>query len=160
MRNSIFVLCIPFFMLLSLSVLAEEQEIKKIGIKELDDLLAANRGKVVVLNFWASFSPYCRNAVPFLNELRESYKEQGFEILGISAETDLREVEDFVKRREVKYPVFMAKTELLSMYKVTYIPHYIFIDRQGNNRYEQVGLYEMIMPEFEMRIKNLLSETE
>ncbi len=56
MRNLCLALCVPtLFFLVSLAPLAEGQEIKTIGAKEFSDLLAASKGKVVVLDFWATF---------------------------------------------------------------------------------------------------------
>ncbi len=54
MRNLIFALCVPLFLSLSL-IPAEGQEVRTIDIKGLNDLLAANKGKVVVLDFWTTF---------------------------------------------------------------------------------------------------------
>lgn len=56
MHNLRLALCVPaLFFLLSLAPLAEGQEVKTLGVKELDALLLANKGKVVVLDFWATF---------------------------------------------------------------------------------------------------------
>jgi thiol-disulfide isomerase/thioredoxin len=142
-----------------LSPLAEGQEIKKVGSKEFYELLEANRGKVILVDFWASSSIYCRKAVPFLNELYNHYKGQGFEIISISVELDVKDALDFAKTYKVEYPVFVATSELLSEHRITYVPHYVLIDRKGEKRHEQVGLYEMVIVEFESRIEKLLEET-
>jgi cytochrome c biogenesis protein CcmG/thiol:disulfide interchange protein DsbE len=103
------------------------------------------KGKVVVINFWATWCGPCRFETPWLVELREQYKKQGFEIIGVSVDSldeyDPAEVSAFIKEHEVKYPIVMATKEMVNAFgPVTGLPTTIVIDRQGKIRHRHRGL--------------------
>ncbi|MBI4554074.1 MAG: TlpA family protein disulfide reductase [Planctomycetes bacterium] len=97
--------------------------------------------------------------MPFLNQMYETYKGQGFEIIALSTEgKNVEAVTAFSKKAGIKYPIFMAELDLLEKYGIQYIPHHVFIDKKGTQRHEETGFSEAGKTAFETRIKELLKE--
>jgi len=96
--------------------------------------LESQRGKVVVLEFWATWCPPCRASIPHLNELFKKYKDQGVTFISLTNEP--REtVEPFVKQMEMAYPIGGGSPSGRA-YKVRGIPHVFVIDRSGKVAWE------------------------
>jgi len=118
---------------------------------ELTDLagkriaLADYKGKVLFLNFWATWCPPCRAEIPDFIEAYKENRDQGFEILGVSVDTKGKGVvADFVQKYKINYPVVLesrAKTQqLVNDYQPgQFIPTTIIIDKQGRIRHKHVG---------------------
>ncbi len=107
--------------------------------------LSGYKGKVVVLNFWATWCGPCNLETPWLVELREQYHKQGFEIIGVSVDSldeyDPAEVSAFIKAHKVSYPIVMATREMVNAFgPVTGLPTTLVIDRRGVIRYRHRGL--------------------
>ncbi len=76
--------------------------------------LDAYRGKIIVLNFWATWCPPCREEMPELSALHEAYKNKNVVVLGIAVdETDA--VKEFMEQSPVSYPIFIAKNESMAL---------------------------------------------
>src|SRR5579884_3164794 len=67
--------------------------------------LQAYHGKVVLLNFWATWCEPCRKEIPSFIQLQNKYGPQGFEVLGISMDDDAKPVRDFRSEYKVNYPI-------------------------------------------------------
>jgi peroxiredoxin len=93
--------------------------------------LAELRGKVVLVNFWATWCPPCRKEMPDLQALYDKYKEQGFLVLSISDEGTANVV-PFIKERNISYPVLLDPGRKVSeLYQVDGIPKSFVYDREG-----------------------------
>ena len=73
-----------------------------------DVKLSDFKGKVVLVNFWATWCPPCKAEVPDLVELKGKYGSQGFEILGISVDDPIEELKPFADRFKVNYPLLVG----------------------------------------------------
>lgn len=95
--------------------------------------LSALKGKVVVVNFWATWCPPCINEMPVLNDLYVAYRDQGVEVLGLSLDEEgLPITKPFVEKLEVTYPIVEADRKTYQAYgNVLTIPHTFVIDREG-----------------------------
>jgi peroxiredoxin len=95
--------------------------------------LADLRGKVVWLNFWASWCPPCQHETPILRELSERYKDQGLEVIGVSVqETTADDVKAYADRYDLPYTIgFDAFGHVFHAYKVYALPTQFFIDTNG-----------------------------
>lgn len=103
--------------------------------------LASLRGKVILVNFWATWCPPCRAEIPDFIEAYNELKDRGLEILGFSVD-DLPEAElkSFVVKAKMNYPVALVGQDIVSAFRPgQYIPTSIFIDRSGHLRYKHVG---------------------
>jgi thiol-disulfide isomerase/thioredoxin len=113
---------------------------------------AAWRGKVVLLNFWATWCPPCREEIPELTELADRYKDQ-LQIIGISMDDDPpQQVKLFAQRFGISYPVVMASPEIVNEYGgVPGLPTSFIINREGRIVQKHVGLYPIEVYDTEVR---------
>ncbi len=110
-------------------------------------------GKVVLVNFWATWCPPCREEIPELLELKKEYKDQ-LEIVGISEDDDPPEsVSKFARQKGMTYPIVMATPELIEAYGgVPALPTSFLIDTQGRVVQKHSGLYPIASYHREIRV--------
>jgi peroxiredoxin len=102
--------------------------------------LSAYKGKVIILDFWATWCPPCKAEIPFFIELEEQYKKQGLAVLGVSLDNGVSKVKSFYNNTGMNYPVAMASPELSMLYGgIQGIPTTFIIDREGYIRDQFVG---------------------
>jgi peroxiredoxin len=99
-------------------------------------------GKVLFMNFWATWCPPCRAEIPDFIEVYDKYKDTGMAILGVSLDQiGERKVSEFAERLQVNYPMAMATRQLFQDYPAPRaIPTTLVIDGMGKIRYTKVGL--------------------
>lgn len=145
-------LFLPLVLVFSLCAKAEKQDFSdnpSIAAPEftLTDLsgneivLSNYKGKVVFLNFWATWCPPCRAEIPGFVEAYAEYKDKGMEIIGISVDrVGSDKVLDFAKAFKINYPVVMYTTEIIRDYEPgRAIPTTIVIDKNGKIRHKHIG---------------------
>lgn len=110
------------------------------------------KGKVVILNFWATWCPPCREEIPEFVQLQTKYKDKLL-IVGASEDDDgPQKVQDFAQRLGMNYPIVMATKELVENYGgVPALPTSFLIDTQGRVVQRHTGLYEYEVYEREVR---------
>ncbi len=119
--------------------------------------LSALKGKVVILDFWATWCPPCRQEIPHFKELYAQYKERGLEIVGLSVDDSSAEVVSFVKENKIGYPVAMADGALQKAYGgIRGIPTTFMLDKRGAIAKKYVGYQDKSV--FESDIVALLNE--
>lgn len=116
------------------------------------------RGKVVVLDFWATWCPPCKAEIPDFIKLYSQYKNDGFQMLGVSVDQGgLAVVKPFMKNYGINYPILMADNQIVSAYGgISGIPTTFVIDKKGRVRGEFVGYRPASV--FENLIKELTKE--
>lgn len=98
------------------------------------------KGKVVIINFWATWCPPCKAEIPDFIELYKTYQKKGLVILGIALDNKSK-VEKFVKDNNVNYPILLGDQEVSNLYGgITGIPTTFIVDRKGNIKNVYVGL--------------------
>ncbi|MFW6160418.1 MAG: TlpA family protein disulfide reductase [Acidobacteriota bacterium] len=99
------------------------------------------KGKVIFLNFWATWCPPCRQEIPGFIDIYEKYKDQGMVIIGVSLDrTGEGVVKKFVQENNITYPIAMATSALVDSYQPgRFIPTTIFIGHEGNIQGKHVG---------------------
>lgn len=99
------------------------------------------KGKVVVLNFWATWCPPCRMEIPGFVDVQEKYEDQGVAIIGVSLdEAGPAVVRQFAEEMEINYPVVMGDPKIVGAFGgVRALPTTYFIDREGNLRNVHAG---------------------
>jgi peroxiredoxin len=125
------------------------QEGKTLELKKLE-------GKVVVLNFWATWCPPCRAEIPGMLEVYDRYKSKGLEIIGVSLDRGgWTRVTPFVQKMRITYPVVIGDGELVELYGgIEAIPTTFIIDRKGNVAQKHIGYLSKEV--FEEQIQGLL----
>jgi thiol-disulfide isomerase/thioredoxin len=99
------------------------------------------KGKVVFLNFWATWCPPCREEIPDFVAFYNQNASRGVEIVGLSVDRlSPDELRSFVQKNKMSYPVAFATKQIINAYEPgPYIPTTIIIDKQGRIRDKQVG---------------------
>ncbi|MDP8299450.1 MAG: redoxin domain-containing protein [Candidatus Tantalella remota] len=128
-------------------------------LKDLDGnnySFASTKGKVVILDFWATWCPPCRIGIPEFQALYEQYKDKGLVVVGVALDQGgVQVVKPFVKKNGVTYLVAIGDRGVVAAYGgIRGIPTTFVIDRQGKIVQKYVGYREKKI--FEADIKKLL----
>jgi thiol-disulfide isomerase/thioredoxin len=123
-------------------------------LKEIDQ----HKGKVVVLNFFATWCAPCQEEIPGLVSLRRRYPVGKVAILGISLDEDPTLVPPFVLKYGINYPVKMASPDVLRMFNIRSVPHNVVYDVRGRLAANQPGL--IAEEDFQAAIDRLLEQKE
>ena len=118
--------------------------------------LETYKGKVVLVDFWATWCGPCRMSIPHLVDLQRKYGDKGFQVIGISLDrTGAGTVGTFAQKLGINYPIGMGTPEVAKAYGgVRSIPQAFLIDRSSNLRDQIVGYRPMV--ELEQKIVELL----
>jgi thiol-disulfide isomerase/thioredoxin len=133
--------------------------------------LAELRGRVVALDFWATWCGFCRRSIPTLRAWHERYEAKGLTLIGVAhyegqvrgrgatPVEELKFMSDYKAEQKMTYPVAIAATGVNSInYGVASLPTTVLIDRTGRVRFMKVGAGEEDAVEFERMIEILLAE--
>src|SRR6266404_3961717 len=122
--------------------------------------LSDYRGKVVLLNFWATWCGPCKIEIPWFIDFEQSYKDRNFAVLGISMDDDGWEsVKPYLEQRKINYRVMIGTEEVSAQYGgVDSLPTTFIIDREGRIAAVHVGLISK--SEYKDDILNLLDDSE
>lgn len=119
--------------------------------------LSKLKGNVIIVDFWATWCPPCRNSIPALTRLYEKYRDQGFLVLGISTE-DMGTLKEFQGTQQIPYPILLGTKEVVQAYEVTAIPKMFFFDKKGTVRKTQTGYSPELEAQFDQLVDSLLNE--
>jgi thiol-disulfide isomerase/thioredoxin len=122
--------CIALALLLC-QVAEVNADIGRVSQGDLLRMIGQSRGKVVVVNFWATFCPPCRIEIPELVELRRDYDEEKLLLLGVSLDTSMAKVQAFLRNHKVNYPMFIGAPDVPGAFGVKTIPKIIVYDQEG-----------------------------
>lgn len=117
------------------------------------------RGKVVLLNFWASWCPPCVDEAPALDQLQQRLVAHGGTILGVSIDEDQNAYEEFLRMYNVDFPTFRDPSRHISLgYGTVMIPETYVIDRNGRIDRKIVGPQDWTSPAMLAYIDSVLNE--
>jgi len=118
--------------------------------------LSDYKGKVVILDFWATWCPPCRAEIPNFVDLQKQYGKQVLAVIGVSLDQDgVAGVADFAKAHSINYPIVMGNQDVVEAYGgIEAIPTTLVIDQAGNVVARHTGFTDK--SEFEAEIKKLL----
>ncbi|MBT3601918.1 MAG: TlpA family protein disulfide reductase [Candidatus Latescibacteria bacterium] len=121
--------------------------------------LSDYRGKVVILDFWASWCGPCREEMPFLVELYQLKGERDFEILGVNIDNKKKNMETFLSQLDDRpsFPILLDKEKkIAALYEIETMPTTIFIDRQGVIRFWHHGFTKSHKEKYRAELQLLL----
>jgi thiol-disulfide isomerase/thioredoxin len=124
---------------LSVGDMAPNFRLKNLETGKLESL-KKYRGKVVYLDFWASWCGPCRQSLPLLNELRSELKRKGFEVLAVNLDEDTKDAQTFLEQFPVVYPVLLdPQGKVPQKYDLPGMPTSFLIDKKGRVQKIHVG---------------------
>jgi peroxiredoxin len=122
--------------------------------------LASLKGKVVMVNFWATWCVPCRQEMPHLQALYERYNSLGFELLAVNVEKNkAEEVRKWLEETPVTFPVlFDPNNQVTKLYKVQTMPSTVLVARDGTMRFIHHGYKPGYEGEYQTQVRALLRE--
>jgi len=141
-----------------MSSFAEAAESPGMGAMHLLNEISQHQGKVVVLNFFATWCVPCQHTIPGLVNLRRHYPVDNVIILGISLDADQALLPPFIGKFGINYPVRMATLDVVRMFNIRSVPHNTVYDVTGRLAANQPGL--IAEEDFRAFIDQLLEQKE
>lgn len=142
MRSS-FLIAALFAVTCTASAIEVSQEAPDFTLKSMDGenfRLHEHRGKVILLNFWASWCGPCRQEMPILSRIHERYADTGFMVLGVNIDKKEKKARQIAEKVNVRFPLLLdQKNEISEQYEVSSMPYTVLIDRDGNINYIHKG---------------------
>ena len=118
----------------------------------------SHKGKVVILVFWATWCPPCKDELQSLNKLYQTYKSRGLVVLAVSSDRSLSSVKDFIAQNPVTFDILFDDKLSVSrdLYKAFMVPTTFVIDRRGVIFKKHFGEQDWTRPELVKEIDSLL----
>ena len=141
MRDSMKTLITVLF-LITLSFAVNAEQAKNFDLDTLDGKINLKelKGKVVYLDFWASWCSPCRKSFPWMNKLHSKYESQGLEIIGVSLDGKRKHTETFLKKTPALFTIALDPDGVVADdYKVQVMPTSYLIGRNGELLWEHKG---------------------
>jgi thiol-disulfide isomerase/thioredoxin len=121
--------------------------------------LQEQRGRVVMINFWASWCGPCRVEMPHLARLYEKYRNAGFTVLAVNIDEDPHKAANLAKQLGMHFPVLLDTEKKVSrLYDLSTMPSTVLVDRDGRVRYVHRGYRDGYETTYDQQIRELLRE--
>jgi peroxiredoxin len=119
--------------------------------------LSSLKGKVVLLDFWATWCTGCKVEIPWFIEFDKAYRAQGLAAVGVSMDDEgWKTIEPYLKKNPISYPIVAGNFDAAKPYNITALPVTVLIDRAGRVAATHVGVVNK--KSFELELKQLLAE--
>jgi peroxiredoxin len=121
--------------------------------------LGEQRGRVVMVNFWATWCGPCRIEMPHLARLYDKYRGSGFVLLGVNIDDDPNAAKALAGKLGIKFPVLLdTDKRVVAAYDLNAMPATVLIDRDGRVRHLHRGYREGVEQTYEQQVRELLKE--
>jgi len=124
------------------------EKFETLDMSGVQQLIAANKGKVTLIMFWATWCPACKTELPVLEQLRAKYPKDKLDILALSVDDTDQAMHEYLKARPTTLTVLMAKGDVSTEFGVRSIPSLVIFDGEGQVAFNSAGAYpfEMLDP--------------
>ncbi len=111
---------------------AAKHSIKRLDKAGVDTYLESLKGKVVIVDFWATWCPPCRQEIPSFIEMQKKHGGKGLVVVGLSLDDETEAVSEFCKAQKVNYPVFVVGQDATAAWgNIEAIPTTFILDKAG-----------------------------
>jgi len=154
---------IPLFITLFISLFfipsgVAKQNDQENVLRNFEELIASHKGKIVYLDFWASWCGPCRKSFPWLNKMQEKYQQQGLVIISVNVDNDRALANEFLTKVPAQFNVFYdPKGKVARKFKLKGMPSSYIIDRSGKLASNHVGFSASKKMKYEQEIVALLN---
>lgn len=114
-------------------------------------------GKIVYLDFWASWCGPCRESFPWMKQITEKYKDQGLVVIAVNLDREMSDAIQFIKRETPNFLVaYDPSGSIAKTYKLRGMPSSFIIGRDGKIKYSHKGFLSYKIPKIEAQLKELI----
>lgn len=131
------------------------QSVEKINASTLISKVSQEQGKVVVLNFWASWCPACQEEIRGLKELREVFASQDLKIIGVAMDKSNTKIKEYAREKNIYYTLYQGSRNVAYSFNLRGVPTTIVYDAQGNVEKSSTGF--LSLERLKTIVKKLLS---
>jgi len=124
----------------------------------LKQALAEHRGKVVYLDFWASWCGPCRKSFPWMNSISKKYQSQGFVVISVNLDADKALAQEFLSKNTANFSViYDPQGDIAQRFNIRGMPSSLIIDRQGRVQQAHTGFFTKKIKRYEAQLEALLA---
>jgi cytochrome c biogenesis protein CcmG, thiol:disulfide interchange protein DsbE len=121
--------------------------------------MAQLQGKVVLVDFWASWCAPCRKSFPWLNSMQQQHGKAGLIVLAVNEDENHSDAERFLQQVPAQFSVLYDQAgQLAERYQLPGMPSSFLLDKKGNIRYRHIGFKQADIAQYEANIRQLLAE--
>lgn len=121
--------------------------------------VASHKGKVIYVDFWASWCVPCRKSFPWMNDMQAKYADKNFTILSVNLDAQRNLAEEFLKETPAKFPIFYdPKGKVARAFKLKGMPSSFIINKKGEIVSSHVGFTEEKKQKYQQEILSLLND--
>ena len=116
-------------------------------------------GKVVYLDFWASWCGPCRKSFPWMNKINKRYSSDDFVVISVNLDEDIKAAKKFLGKYPAQFSVtYNPDGDIAEQYKVMGMPSSYLIDRNGNIAATHIGFFNKKIKGYEQQIEQLINQ--
>lgn len=121
--------------------------------------LSSFKGKVIYLDFWASWCVPCRQSFPFMNDMHKKYSADGLKVIAINLDTERDKAARFLKKVPAVFTIaYDPEGKVPELYKLSAVPSFYLINRDGEIVFKHSGFRHSQNEKLESKIRQVLSE--
>ena len=152
---------LAFFILVTLSTHSYAQKAPGFSLQSDKGTLKLSslKGKVVYIDFWASWCKPCRKSFPFMNNMHKQYGKKGLKVIGINLDSEKSDADNFLKKYPASFTIaYDPQGKTPESYKLSVMPTSYIVDRKGNIVDTHKGFKEGQASSLEDKIKKALAK--